>query len=59
MNAGLLLIIALGCAALLWFVWLGYSDHRKLRRQLLGANRARQTTTVSDVTDSANRRTNS
>ena len=47
MNFGSVLIILLGGTTLLWFVWLGYSDHRRLR-QLFGGNVGRSKPTPVD-----------
>jgi hypothetical protein len=61
MNPGLMLILVLGCLALAWFVWLGYLDHRKLRQQFQGTNRAAASSPpiVQDTPEPASRRTNS
>ena len=60
MNPGLVLILVLGCLALVWFVWLGYLDHRKLRQQFQGTDRAASPPPViEDTSEPASRRTNS
>ena len=51
MNFGSVLIILLGATTLVWFVWLGYTDHRRLR-QLFGAGRSKATS-VDDTTTAA------